>query len=48
MAIQSTFEKHVATLRGLNYDILDVKATRWHDDYNSFKNSMKVTTPWSR
>ena len=37
LAIQTTFEKHVATLRALNYDILDVKATRWHDDYNAFK-----------
>ena len=41
LAIQATFEKHIATIRGLNYDILDVKATRWHDDYNAFKNSMK-------
>ena len=41
LAIQASFEKHVATLRALNYDILDVKATRWHDDYNAFKNSLK-------
>ena len=41
LAIQASFEKHVATLRSLNYDILDVKATRWHDDYNAFKNSLK-------
>ena len=42
LAIQASFEKHIATLRGLNYDILDVKATRWHDDYNTtFKNSLK-------
>ena len=41
LAIQTTFEKHVAALRALNYDILDVKATRWHDDYNAFKNSLK-------
>ena len=31
LAIQSNFEKHVATLKSLNYDILDVKATRWYD-----------------
>ena len=39
--IQTTFETHVTRLRGLKYDILDVKATRWHDDYNAFKSSMK-------
>ena len=41
LAIQTTFEKHIAALRALNYDICDVKATRWHDDYNAFKNSLK-------
>eukprot|EP00232_Nephroselmis_pyriformis_P029065 CAMPEP_0182867354 /NCGR_PEP_ID=MMETSP0034_2-20130328/8675_1 /TAXON_ID=156128 /ORGANISM="Nephroselmis pyriformis, Strain CCMP717" /LENGTH=4528 /DNA_ID=CAMNT_0024999703 /DNA_START=83 /DNA_END=13669 /DNA_ORIENTATION=- len=39
--IQASFQKLVAQLRGLNYSILDVKATRWHDDYNSFKNGVK-------
>lgn len=28
-------------LRSLNYDILDVKATRWHDDFNTFKTGTK-------
>ena len=41
LSIQASFEKHVHALRALSYDILDVKATRWHDDYNTFKNSMK-------
>ena len=41
MSIQASFEKCVSMLRALSYDILDVKATRWHDDYNTFKNSMK-------
>jgi dynein heavy chain len=31
----------VHSLCGLNYSILDVKATRWHDDYNSFKSGVK-------
>ena len=39
--VQGAFEKYVSTLRGLSYDILDVKAPRWHDDYNTFKNNMK-------
>eukprot|EP00736_Rhodelphis_marinus_P013382 Rmarinus@m.14828 len=39
--IQSSFEKYIQSLRSLNYSILDVKATRWHDDYNAFKNGMK-------
>ena len=41
LAIQASFERHIATLRGLDYDILDVKSTRWHDDYSAFKNSVK-------
>ena len=41
LAIQASCEKHVGALRALSYDILDVKATRWHDDYNAFKNSLK-------
>jgi dynein heavy chain len=41
LAIQASFEKHVSRFRALTYDILDVKATRWHDDYNTFKNSLK-------
>ena len=39
--IQQSFQRLVAVLRGLDYSILDVKATRWHDDYNSFKNGVK-------
>ena len=29
------------TLRSLEYRILDVKATNWHDDYNVFKACVK-------
>eukprot|EP00899_Mesostigma_viride_P014884 jgi/Mesvir1/23397/Mv21091-RA.2 len=39
--IQASFQKLVQHLRGLNYSILDVKSTRWHDDYNTFKNGVK-------
>jgi dynein axonemal heavy chain len=39
--IQEAFEKHVARLSELDYNILDVKATRWHDDYNIFKSGMR-------
>ena len=40
-SIQEAFERHIDRLRNLDYDILDVKATRWHDDYNYFKNGVK-------
>ena len=39
--IQSAFQKQINILRNLEYSILDVKATRWHDDYNDFKSSVK-------
>lgn len=39
--IQGTFQKLVAHLKGLRYSILDVKATRWHDDFNAFKSGVK-------
>ena len=39
--IESEFQKHVARLQKLDYDVLDVKATKWHDDYNQLKNGMK-------
>lgn len=39
--IQESFQKLVSNLRGLTYNILDVKATRWHDDFNTFKGGIK-------
>jgi dynein heavy chain len=39
--IQGSFLKLVQGLRGLDYRILDVKATNWHDDYNVFKAGVK-------
>jgi hypothetical protein len=38
---QAAFQKLIATLRGLDYNILDVKITRWHDDFNAFKGAVK-------
>eukprot|EP00163_Fabomonas_tropica_P002875 TRINITY_DN1232_c0_g1_i1.p1 TRINITY_DN1232_c0_g1~~TRINITY_DN1232_c0_g1_i1.p1 ORF type:complete len:4516 (+),score=1594.38 TRINITY_DN1232_c0_g1_i1:127-13674(+) len=39
--IESAFEKHLNNLKGVKYSILDVKATKWHDDYGAFKRGMK-------
>lgn len=39
--IQDSFEHHIDRLRKLDYDILDVKGSKWHDDYNNFKSNVK-------
>jgi dynein heavy chain len=39
--VVNAFEKLIHQLQNLNYDILDVKVTRWHEDYNVFKRSVK-------
>ncbi|KAJ3195453.1 Dynein heavy chain 2, axonemal [Irineochytrium annulatum] len=39
--IEMAFEKHILTLWNIRKYILDVKATRWHDDYNNFKQGVK-------
>lgn len=39
--IEEAFEKHIDRLRGLDYDVLNVKATGWHHDYNHFKGGLK-------
>ncbi|KAJ3091962.1 Dynein heavy chain 2, axonemal [Quaeritorhiza haematococci] len=39
--IEVAFQKHIATLWSIRDHILDVKATRWHDDYNTFKQGVK-------
>ncbi|TMW60768.1 hypothetical protein Poli38472_000810 [Pythium oligandrum] len=39
--IEAQFEGHIDRLRRLEYDILDVKITSWHSDFNTFKNGMK-------
>jgi dynein heavy chain len=39
--IEVAFEKQMEVLWDIRTYILDVKATRWHDDYNSFKQGVK-------
>ncbi|KAJ3335866.1 Dynein heavy chain 2, axonemal [Gonapodya sp. JEL0774] len=39
--IQLAFQKQVDNLWTVKDQILDVKATGWHDDYNSFKQGIK-------
>eukprot|EP00397_Hematodinium_sp_SG-2012_P016516 GEMP01016853.1.p1 GENE.GEMP01016853.1~~GEMP01016853.1.p1 ORF type:complete len:845 (+),score=176.16 GEMP01016853.1:246-2780(+) len=39
--IEENFQKQVGKLRNVGYNILDVKATKWHDDFSVFKNQMK-------
>jgi dynein heavy chain, axonemal len=39
--IRASFRSRVQALAGRTYDILDVKITRWHDDFNVFKVAVK-------
>ncbi|XP_065644391.1 dynein axonemal heavy chain 2 isoform X2 [Hydra vulgaris] len=39
--VKSTFMRNLEVLKNVRHTILDVKATSWHDDYNSFKSSIK-------
>lgn len=39
--IDDDFSSYVASLRGLQNEILDVKAGSWHDAINAFKGGMK-------
>ena len=41
LGIEAQFESHVEKLRRMKYDILDVKITHWHGDFNAFKNGVK-------
>ncbi|RQM24639.1 hypothetical protein B5M09_005107 [Aphanomyces astaci] len=41
MGIETQFHQHIDRLRRLEYDILDVKITFWHTDFNVFKNGVK-------
>jgi dynein heavy chain len=41
MTLRPPVEVHVERLKGLDYDILDVKSSRWHHDYNHFKSGAK-------
>ena len=39
--IEATFEASIALLRGLDYDVCNVRATSWHYDYAAFKSTLK-------
>ena len=40
--IHDGFKKHLDRIRGSEQEkILDIKSTKWHDEYNSFKTGMK-------
>jgi dynein heavy chain len=39
--IERSFSKQVERIKTLGYNILDVKNTRWHGDFNKFKLKMK-------
>jgi dynein heavy chain len=40
--IHDGFKKHLDKIRGSEQEkILDIKSTKWHDEYNSFKTGMK-------
>ena len=38
LGIESSFSMHIDRLRKLDYDVLDVRASRWFDDYHAFKD----------
>ena len=40
--LKNEFERYLSKIKQLDYDILDVKITRWHDDYGKvFKEQVK-------
>ncbi|EFJ08553.1 hypothetical protein SELMODRAFT_185288 [Selaginella moellendorffii] len=39
--LQDTFQKLVSGLRSLSYNLLDVRVTRWHDDFAKFKSGIQ-------
>jgi dynein heavy chain, axonemal len=41
LGIQASFEQRVDRIRKLEYDVLDVRMSKWHEDYHNFKNSVK-------
>eukprot|EP01035_Chromulina_nebulosa_P017108 gene17108-22622_t len=41
LGIQVSFESRIEKLKKLDYDILDVRISKWHDDYYVFKNGIK-------
>ena len=42
LEIQRLFSDQIEALESVNYDVLDVKASRWHHDYDAFRAEMKT------
>jgi dynein heavy chain len=42
LELEKTFKSYLEKIKQLDYDILDVKITQWHDDYGHlFKENVK-------
>jgi hypothetical protein len=39
--IEDAFVKYIGRFRALDYNIMDVKATKWHDDFGFFMSGVK-------
>lgn len=39
--IEKQFEKNLQRLQSVDYDLLDVRAAKWPDDFTTFKNQMR-------
>ena len=47
--LQTMFQKYLKNIKNLDYDILDVKKTNWHDDYGQkFKENQKSLEAMNR
>ena len=42
LEVETLFKSHAKKLQNVSYDILDVRSTNWHDDFNEYKNLVKV------
>ena len=40
--IENSFQQQIDHLRSLDYDVLDVRVARWHDDYHDFKGGHPI------
>jgi hypothetical protein len=38
--IQAKFSRYVAVLKSLSYSVLDVRETKWHEDYSVLKDNI--------
>ena len=42
LEIETLFKSHAKKLQNVSYNILDVKSTKWHEDFNEYKGLVKV------